>query len=276
MMKKEPAYLRPKLIPLDPIHCNKVLPFPTLPQKNSSISLYVNHGNYYGYNTESIKDFGWGCAWRCIQMALCHQLISAKSEQIMPTLEQMFLEFGQKDVLITLYQALHQIAEVPSYLKDRNFAPHELDSGWAEPFIGQLVLFRYGFKHELICVNGIPEDAYAPAEAFQRVISFPGLVSLLKLHFSTGTKMPVMMDDASYAYCVIGIGETEEFTFLWIADPHIGKSESNDVGIYWVGLDKEGGKVMSSVGPEQREKMYQHGCDGTIYFSENKKWMILI
>ena len=84
-----------------------------------------------------------------------------------------------------------------------------------------------------------------------------------------------MMDDANYAYCVIGIGTADHLINLWIADPHINTNEDATVGLYVVTLDEEGNFIKSSVTEDQRKCLYSNGCDKYISF-KNKPWMILI
>ncbi len=273
-------YARPKLCPYDPATGNKVFPFPAAPPADSGIvSGFVKKGYYYGYNSESVMDFGWGCAWRCIQMLLRCELCNTAQESLMPSFENLFLNFGSKSVLVALYQKLHSLPAPPACLQERKFAPHDLTSGWAEPFIGQLVLSHFGFPHSLIAVNGIPTDALAPEEAFSaHVQSWKEFVGALLDHFSHPSPTPVMIDDASYAYCIIGLQVTSEnnHTRLWIADPHSGANVGAEpVGLYWVELDPAGKQVASSVPEERRPRMYANGCDTQLSFEE-KGWMALV
>ncbi len=274
-------YLREKLERLPP-GSEKVVAFPTAPPPGSSISLYIKNGNYYGYNSESTNDFGWGCAWRCIQMILCCELQRRHEESRMPTFEQLFLTCGSKTTLLSLYAALHNLspAEIPASIQTATFAPHDLESGWAEPFIGQLALFHFGLKHQLLAVNSVPFSAHAPAEVFSgNIIEFQDLVKLLTSHFSSpeaGT--PVMIDNGTFAYCIIGIGcsAAPDLTYdFWIADPHINPPNEATVAMYWIKLDANGFLRSTSVQESDRCKLYSKGCDRYINFGLDS-WMVLL
>ena len=267
----EPNAKRILMPMIDP---QKTFAFPDKPPE--CVAYFVRSGMYYGYNTESVLDYGWGCAWRCIQMVLHTHLSILSSTASMPTFAQLFEEFGAKEKLMTLYKSLKPSEKDSKYLEEKKFAPHDLELGWAEPFIGQLVLFRYGRCCELLLVNGYPDFANAPSQVFSPdVLSFSRFVDKLLDHFKSPLANPVMLDDATFALCIIGIGTSEEEVTIWIADPHIAKKADSKKGLYTVTLNMEGKFMKSSVNEEDRKMLYLNGCDQEVTFI-TKKWMVLI
>lgn len=106
-------------------------------------------------------------------------------------------------------------------LEQAKFAPHDLASGWAEPFIGHLILYPMGKKSNLLLVNGYPESANAPNCVFYQVVNFLAFKQLLLKQFKENKGL-VMIDDATYSYCIFGIVKTTDDTLeILIADPHI-------------------------------------------------------
>lgn len=255
----------------------KIINFPKEDEIPSEINYVVKFGNYYGYNVEDINDYGWGCAWRCIQMCLNNYLISIKQEERMLNFEKLFNEFGSKEKLLMIYKNMTKSEEIVKLLNSAKFSPHELENGWAEPFIGQLVLFHFGVKRSLRLINGYPKNANAPISVFNpEKLKFEQFLNLLWNNFKNEENYPVMIDDASFAYCIIGIsGSWKDNITLYIADPHIGKEAFPKFGIYTVTLDKYGKFISSSVKETDRKNLYMFGCDRYIDFQE-KPWMILI
>ncbi len=67
-----------------------------LPFAPVGIKYFVQGATFYGYNSEGVRDLGWGCAWRTIQT-----ILSAKNINI--SFENLFHLFGRSDVLKLLY-----------------------------------------------------------------------------------------------------------------------------------------------------------------------------
>ena len=100
---------------------------------------------FFPYNSETIRDYGWGCAWRAIQSVVNTQFALENLNYTL-NFEDLFNFFGQKGNLLAIYcQAFPQEIGSNKYkaLLGTNFAPHDLSSGWAEPFIGQLCLIYF-------------------------------------------------------------------------------------------------------------------------------------
>ena len=50
---------------------------------------------YIPYNCNKVDDYGWGCAWRCIQMLLSARSENKKMEQV-PSFEYLFRNFWKQ------------------------------------------------------------------------------------------------------------------------------------------------------------------------------------
>lgn len=77
---------------------------------------------------------------------------------------------------------MKKIETVPPYLAASKFAPHSQSSGWAEPFIGQLILSYYGIESTLLLVNGYPM-ANSPKDVFDKTVTFTEFIELVLTHF---------------------------------------------------------------------------------------------
>lgn len=203
----------------------------------AGIDHHSSNVKFFPFNAEGIRDYGWGCAWRSIQTCL------AAAGVDLP-LESLFHLFGKESHLKFLYS--DKYSEGPLH-HDKPFAPYELSSGWAEPFIGEMAFHFFGKKAVLECVNGIPDSCNAPAAVFHNApISFPLFKERLIAHFKEENALPVMMDDGSYAFCIIGIGTKEDKTRLWIADPHIkpganaAAGPNRTCGVFTMAFDADG------------------------------------
>lgn len=61
---------------------------------------------------------------------------------------------------------------MPVFLKNSEFAPHELGNGWAEPFIGNLIFYYLGIETGLKTINDYPKKSNAPSEVFEENLDF--------------------------------------------------------------------------------------------------------
>ena len=239
----------------------------------SNIHHYCAKTIFYPFNAEGVRDHGWGCAWRAIQTCLASSGISC-------SFEQLFHLFGKEDVLKFLYSNKY---DGQILVNDKPFAPYDLLSGWAEPFIGQMAFHFFGMNAVLDSVNGVPDGCNAPKEVFhEQPLSFELFVRRLYDHFHCANPLPVMIDNGSYALCIIGIGIEGESTSLWVADPHIkpGAGNANDIdgicGVFTFSFNQAGQQVECSL-----DKI---NCDQTKYVSDkirrrysfdHMKWMAL-
>ena len=209
----------------------------------------LSHLYFYHYVCESVNDLNWGCAWRSLQSALRFQLsLEDKKEDI--SFYNLFIKYGSKDILIEIFEKMSNKTnkeEIIKILSRKEFAPFENSDGWAEPFISQLVLYDYGYKGDLILVNGYPNRSYAPKEVFDKTVNFDEFKQILKSHFSQKNR--------------------NDNVDLMIMDPH--DSGSAGKGLYIITLDKNGEFV-------QKEPEELILASTSIYFAENKPWMVYI
>ena len=227
----------------------------------------LSHLYFYYYNSESVLDCGWGCAWRSMQTLLkFQQSISGQNKDKEITFYNLFTNFGSKNFLLDTYKKMkNKNIEI---LQKTNFAPHENDSGWAEPFISQLISYHFGFEGELILINDYPPKSYAPKEVFDITINFNEFVSFLNEHFSKKNAGPIIIDDATSSICIIGIKYDNESQImqLLIMDPHC--VEKPEDGLYIIILDGEGNQLGTIPDEVKLASM-------SIFFNQ-KNWMVFI
>ena len=223
---------------------------------------------FYHYNCESVIDQNWGCAWRSMQTTLKYQLsLSNQNKDI--SFYELFMKYGEKNTLIDIFKKMKKdqdISEIINKLKNKIFAPYEINSGCAEPFISQLVLYDFGFDGELILINGYCNLNYAPEEVFLETIDFNKFKEKLKIHFSQINPGPIIIDDAYISAIIFGVkfNEKNKSLELLIMDPH--GVEDDEKGIYIIVLDEDG-KYLEII---PNEPVLQ---SSSIFFSNNKEWM---
>jgi hypothetical protein len=179
------------------------------------------------------NDLGWGCAWRSIQTCLSHY--------------PLFYTFD------SLYQA---------YRVDPN-CPNE----WAEPGYGYRVCSRNNIMSCLYLYQREVGTSKTATNSCSKIENFEEFVNKLIDHFHR-FKTPVMVDDATYAYSILGIKTTEKGdVILWIADPH--KTSLKD-GLYYLVLDNDG-KKKSVTGIDNGE----NGLESAQKIDPNKGWILL-
>ena len=247
-----------------------------LPEQQNSIETFKSQNGtfiFYPYNSESIRDYGWGCAWRCIQSIINTHLMNNSSPILSITFEDLFNYFGQKEILLILYCKLHSKEfDKKKYesLVEAKFAPHELESGWAEPFIGYLCLDYFNMNSDLFLINGLPDFHNTPKEMFENIVSFKEFIQMLldKL------KLPVMIDDGIYALTILEVKIKEKGFKLSIGDPHVNEKTLKGSCFYDVDLDESGRQIANSIDEEQKKQMYSKGSYQGIHFNE-KHWMVL-
>ncbi|KAM3142248.1 hypothetical protein pb186bvf_005657 [Paramecium bursaria] len=231
-------------------------------QKNSFL--------YFPYQGDFVDDFGWGCAWRCIQMIL------SQLQEYDQSLKDLINKYGWRKVLEDIYLKLNTITEIPEYLQDSKFAPEDNLNRWAEPFITQLVLFDQGVRSELFLVNLYPPSSNAPIEVFQKdILNFQQFVAYLLEHFDKNKGL-VNIDDSTYAMIIYGIQKQGNKIILNIADPHINSNKTiNYIGLYDVLLDENGDQLSNTI-TEQEKQYYSYvGSYQGIQFNK-KPWMVCV
>ena len=225
---------------------------------------------FYYYKCESVNDLNWGCAWRSMQTVLKYQLNKSKSQNKKSIkFYDLFMEYGKKEKLLEIYNKINknQNQETKEILQKKIFAPFE-NNGWAEPFISQLVLYDFGFKGELLLVNGYPEESFAPKNVFPITINFDDFKQFLKDYFKDKNKSgPIILDDSMISVCIIGVkfNQNEASLELLILDPHARNEMPGEDGLYIVVLDYEGKQI--TVLPESC--LVSRGV-----FFNNKRWMV--
>ena len=238
---------------------------------NNFLFCNLSHLYFYHYTCESVDDSNWGCAWRSLQSTLRFQLsLSNQTNDI--SFYNLFMKYGQKELLMEIYKKMckkENKDEIVEILSKRKFAPFENNNGWAEPFISQLVLYDFGFEGDLILVNGYPKNSYAPKEVFDKTVNFIEFKEILKVHFSKPNPGPVILDDSCASIAIIGIkfNTDNENISLMIMDPHASKNPEE--GLYIISLAANGEFIQI-----EPEKLILASL--SIYFSDNKPWMVYI
>jgi hypothetical protein len=266
-----PTYKRDKLTQLYQKDLNIPIKLESPPE---GVEYFANNATYYGYNAEGVRDYGWGCAWRVIQTCL-------SSYDIRVPFVDLFHLFGSSDTLKAIYENKNPAKKLP---QSKTFAPYDLVSGWAEPFIGHMAMHFFGINSSLENVNGVPASCNAPKEVFHNnSLVFKEFKNKLEDHFKQKNAAPVMIDDGTYALNIIGIGNNGLNTTLWIADPHIhegvnqGPQTKKPIGLYTVTFNENGHKIHPALKEEdkfQEPHLFSGGSYKGLDF-ENKHWMVL-
>ena len=238
---------------------------------NNFLFCNLSHLYFYHYTCESVDDSNWGCAWRSLQSTLRFQLsLSNQTKDI--SFYNLFMKYGQKNLLMEIFKKMckkENKDEIVEILSKRKFAPFENNNGWAEPFISQLVLYDFGFEGDLILVNGYPKNSYAPKEVFDKTVNFIEFKDILKVHLSKANPGPIILDDSYVSIAIIGIkfNTDNENISLMIMDPHASKNPEE--GLYIISLAANGEFIQI-----EPEKLILASL--SIYFSDNKPWMVYI
>jgi len=240
------------------------------------IDHYAKGASFFSFDAEGIDDYGWGCAWRSIQTCM-----SSLPKEKRSSFLELYDRYGSEETLKEIYDSHHK--NKLEREGERAFAPQDIESGWAEPFIGQLIFQDLGVDADLQFVNLLPVGHNSPRMVFpNNPIAFNDLKERLKAHFEKEPTFPVMIDNGTYAYAIVGYGEGEnDRAHLWIADPHIekrvNKGKSPDVGLFMIAFDKEGKGFSSSFVEESRHKMLLNGSsfDNLYRGFQTQGWMVL-
>lgn len=270
--RKNKTYKRAKLVNLEKTSENIPIPLANLPKQ---VKYSSEHTTFYSYNAEGNRDYTWGCAWRAIQTCL-------SAYKIYPSFEELFHLLGPLANLKRMYENKYPTKQLSN---TKIFAPYDLSSGWAEPFIGHMAMHFYNIPSVLQSVNGIPTYCNAPQDVFPpSTLHFSDFKELLVNHFKNENPAPVMIDDATYALNIIGIEEEGFNSVLWIADPHIQQGVNTSIdqdispaGLYKVTLDDTGKQIKCSLADEhshQVSNMFSKGSYEGLNF-DVKPWMVL-
>ena len=232
------------------------------------LTVNLSYLYFYHYNCESVNDKAWGCAWRSMQTVLRYGLsLSNQNKDI--SFYNLFMKYGDKKTLIGIFKKMKKgqdISLVLNKLIKKGFSPYETDSGCAEPFISQLVLYDFGFDGELILINGYCNLNYAPKEVFSKTIDFNEFKEKLKTHFNQINPGPIIIDDAYISVVIFGVkfNESNNSLELLIMDPHGVDDEGK--GIYIIVLNEEGKQLEIIPNESVLESK-------SVSFSDGKEWM---
>ena len=228
----------------------------------------LSHLYFYHYKCESVDDSNWGCAWRSLQSALRFQL-SLNNQKKDISFYNLFMKYGAKNALIELYKKMSKDNDNADknidILSAKKFAPHENSCGWAEPFISQLVLYDFGFKGDLLLINGYPRGSYAPIEVFKKILNFQEFKEKLSQHFKQKNPGPIILDDSRASISIIGVKFRNDNNIeLIIMDPHA--CPDAEKGLYIITLDNNGGFLEITPPEIVLASM-------SIYFAHKNPWM---
>jgi len=205
---------------------------------NKNFQNFLENLEIFFYNSESIEDYGWGCAWRCIQTLLktlinylnSNLLFEYKFNKLLNTninFDHLFLNYGERKGLETIFLNKNKIIntnsktndnkdfELLKILKDKEFAPFDNTNGWAEPFILDLIAYDLEILNgNLFLINGYPENAFAPKEVFKKIINFEEFLKILFDNFyNNQNPLPIVIDDSVLCLCIIGILQRDKIAF---------------------------------------------------------------
>lgn len=271
LQSEHPTYRRQKLALLnqEKVNSSVVLDIPP-----KGIQFFSKGATFYGYNAEGIQDYGWGCAWRALQTSLSDYNFHR------PFIE-LFHLFGPLSNLTKIYQNKYAGERLTS---STAFAPYDLSSGWAEPFIGEMAMHYLGLDSKLETVNGLPGGCRSPKSVFRNEpLTFVTFKERIRKHFEEDEGAPIMIDDGTYTMNIVGIGFEGLITTLWIADPHIGEGVNKGVnaqkanGLYRVTVNSGGEQIYCSLNDEDRHQvpnLFSAGSYNGIHFNA-KQWMVL-
>ncbi len=233
-------------------------------KKNSlGINNIAKNSRAYGYCSEGVNDSKWGCAWRTIQTVM-----SSFGE--VPSFFDLYTRYGSREFLEKQFKDSYpeRHKAFPQWK-----APHELTNGWAEPFVGHMILKSLGRPSTLLAVNGMPHYCCSP-RIFDRQVRFNEFFQLLEDHFKKNDAAPVMIDNGISAMNIIGAGRQDENFNLLIADPHTNPNPDVDNrGIYLIKLGKTGNQI-ARLYPAAISHTSPWTCKG-LSFSLEKRWMVL-
>jgi hypothetical protein len=251
-------YKRPDIIPLAKYEEKGIISNYSFP--NQSEYLMSKYIDFYYYNCETIKDYGWGCAWRTTQTALktyLNQLtiFLASNEdklningtllqnlnEFKYSFDKLFFKYGSRKKLDEIYLQKNSLSTIPEYLEKTMYAPFESENGWGEPFISQLIFYDQGINGRLLLINKYPRNAFAPREVFEEtILEYNEFVSLLIDHFGNQYAPPIIIDDSIISINILGFSFNGDKFQILIGDPHVPQDKQGEVGIYTVTLTEEG------------------------------------
>jgi hypothetical protein len=241
------------------------------------IDHFAEGASYFSYDAEGIEDNGWGCAWRVIQTCM-----SSLPQDARKSFLELYEHFGNEGRLRSIYYTRH--VSHPLERELGILAPQNRKSGCASIFIGPMVFHSLGLDADLQVVNGIPATNSSRLVFPSISLSLNDLRTQMKAHFEKKPALPVMIENETFTFAIVGYGEdrgdTNHFRF-WVADPHVEKGvnrkESPDVGLYTIEYDNEGRGVCTSFSEPMRGKMFMGGVSfDSLYLGfQSQCWLVL-
>lgn len=256
---------------------------------------YAHGAIFYPYYSEGLEDYpksndAWGCAWRAIQTVLTSYQVKPEEMGI----EKLFHLFGPRENLKAIYEHMNpgdrRVAD--SHAK---YDPYQIEKGWADPWVGQLILYFFGISSKIEIVNKPTEGNTTPENFYPSPhLNFTRFRDRLLTHFKENP-VPVMIDDGEYAWNIVGVkqaGKDNEDTVLWIADPHViagsipksptgeyVKASDHPVSLYQVTLNKKGEQISASVNPGEMDQFqaehFAFAKSSQVFDFENRGWFVL-
>ena len=149
----------------------------------------------FHYQCDGTDDRGWGCVWRCAQMLL-GSILSADAP--VPTLRALMVDMGV------------------------DAADTRPAARWIEPKQVRTIVRRWvgpSPAFDLVVYNPVPARMlHTASRDFDRVHADRDSFHADVLCHLRSSAHPVVVDDGTYGYCIIGV---EEATACYvIADPH--------------------------------------------------------
>jgi hypothetical protein len=141
-----------------------------------------------------------------------------------------------------------------------------------------------GLDADLQLVCGIPATNSSGLVFPSTPLSVKDLRTQMKAHFEKQPALPVMIENETFTFAIVGYGEDRENTNhfrFWVADPHVGKGvnrkEIPEVGLYTIEYDNEGRGVCTSFSESMRGKMFMGGVSfDSLYLGfQSQVWLVL-
>lgn len=222
--------------------------------KPKNITWFAKDITFYPYNAEEVEesgeavnDGGWGCAWRSIQTSL-----SSYGDHYKRNFSDLYHTYGKRSKLCQVYKDKYGEEMSDNIPPEKPWtAPYERQNGYAEPFIGEMVMHDLGLSADLFFLKDPPKNCDAPRGAYHHCFEdFAGFRKRLCEHFTVPRPAPVMVDNGWHCINIIGMGIEGDFTHLWLADTRSRiqikyEGESTTRLQQWIVLtvDKEGSPV---------------------------------
>ena len=147
-----------------------------------------------------------------------------------------------------------------------------------------MVFHHLGLDADLQVVNGILATNSSQLVFPSTPLSLKDLRTRMKAHFEKKPALPVMLENETFTFAIVGYGEDRgdpNLFRLWVADPHVGKGvnkkESPDVGLYTIEYDNEGRGVRTNFSEPMRGKMFMGGVSfDSLYLGfQLQCWVVL-